>query len=64
MTIVSRIELAVLFLIVFDMATKPMFADHGVTATGVCAFAAATVAILWHSRGEIVARPTPAPGPA
>ena len=63
LTIVSRIELAVLFLIVFDMATKPTFADHGGDGP-VLRVRRGCVAILWHSRGEIVARPTPAPGPA
>jgi hypothetical protein len=64
LTIVSRIELAVLFLIVFDMATKPTFADHGVVATGVGGFAAATLAILWRGRGERVVVRAPAPEPA
>jgi uncharacterized membrane protein len=59
LTIVSRVELAVLFLIVFDMATKPTFADHGILACGVGGFAAATVAILWRGRagGRIVPIP-------
>jgi uncharacterized membrane protein len=49
-TIVSRIELAGLFLIVFDMAMKPTFADHGVIAYGIGGFALATVAVLLHGR--------------
>lgn len=49
-TIVSRIELGVLFLIVFDMALKPTFADHGVLTFGIGGFAIATVAILWNAR--------------
>ena len=49
-TIVSRIELGVLFLIVFDMALKPTFADHGVLVLGIGGFAIATLAILWNAR--------------
>jgi hypothetical protein len=45
-TVVSRVELAVLFLVVFDMALKPTFADHGVIAWGVGGFAVATVAVV------------------
>jgi hypothetical protein len=45
-TVVSRVELAVLFLVVFDMALKPTFADHGVIAWGVGWFAVVTVGVV------------------
>src|SRR3954449_11941363 len=50
LTVVSRVELAVLFLIVFDMAMKPTFADDGIRGYGLGAFAAAMVAVLWRSK--------------
>jgi uncharacterized membrane protein len=60
----SRVELAVLFLIVFDMALKPSFADHGIVAYGLGGFAAAALAILWRGRPERVGRAIAFPDPA
>ena len=45
-SVISRIELAVLFLVVFDMAMKPSFADHNLIAYGVGGFALATIAVV------------------
>jgi hypothetical protein len=56
LAIASRVELAILFLIVFDMAMKPSFADHGILAYGVGGFAAATIWILWRGRPQRIAR--------
>ena len=59
-TIASRVELAVLFLVVFDMALKPTFADHGAIAYGLGGFGIAMLAVV--ARG--LPRRAPAPQPA
>jgi uncharacterized membrane protein len=46
LTAASRIELAMLYLIVFDMFFKPTFADHGLIAWGVGGFLVASAFAL------------------
>ena len=46
LTAASRIELAMLYLIVFDMFFKPTFADHGLLAWGVGGFVVASALAL------------------
>jgi uncharacterized membrane protein len=46
LTAASRVELALLYLIVFDMFFKPTFADHGLLAWGVGGFVVASALAL------------------
>ena len=46
LTAASRVELAMLYLIVFDMFFKPTFSDHGLLAWGLGGFAVASAAAL------------------
>jgi uncharacterized membrane protein len=46
LTAASRVELAMLYLIVFDMFFKPTFADHGLLAWGIGGFVVASAVAL------------------
>ena len=53
-----------LFLVVFDMAMKPSFADHNLLAYGIGGFALATVAIVTRGARGLARIAVPAPEPA
>lgn len=57
LTLVARIDTALLFLIVFDMSAKPTFADPTPLVVAAVTFLAASAAIVWRSRTPAERRP-------
>jgi uncharacterized membrane protein len=60
----SRLDLVLLFLIVFDMAVKPELGDAGAILFALAAAAAAAALIVWRSLAGAKAERAPASAPA
>ena len=60
----SRLDLVLLFLIVFDMAVKPELGDAAAILFALAAAAAATALIVWRSLAGAKAERVPASAPA